>query len=969
MRRTYTWGTGDDDAADSHAGSSEKATVATGSSASLIGRQRELNALVSSLNAAAAGNGALFLLEGEPGIGKTHLARAISEEAQDRRIPVVWGRCWEEGGAPAYWPWTQVLRAVLRQRRPDAPLNVDAAWLRRLAPIVPEVAELIPADGAGTDDAPPVQFALFEAVTTLLHESVAGSTLVVVLDDLHAADHDSLRLLHFVARDLAQGRILVVGTYRGDDAARSGTDVILTKLAREGRVMPLRGLTESQVGLLVEQIAGEPAGESVVRSVHRATNGNPLYIDSITHLLVAEEQLNPTMGGPGEAAGVASLPLPPSMRDATRSRLTYLDDESRSLLRVAAVIGRTFALPVLGMVADRTQDVLLDALDDAVTRGTIRVSGAVPNSFSFEHILVRDALYRELEPSRRAELHWRVGTALEQVHRADLDPHLAELAHHFLLAIGPGRDTGRAIEYSTRAGQRAMAQTAYDEAAAHFRRALDMLVSSGSSDPVRRCDLLLALGAASTRSGDTGAGRATYLEAGELARHAGLGDRLASAALGYAGITGYHFSGRRDETLVALIEEAIGALPDGDSELRARLVARLAVALYWSDLDGRRFELSEEAVAMARRLRNPSTLAMAIHSRRYAQWGPDNFEQRLADAAQSRKLAFEANELELAVSASRWRFTDLLEDGDVAAADRELDSHAELAERLHQPFLLAHTTQFRALRANMQGRFADGEALAADARLQAHRAGNPLAGAVYGSQMLPVWWQRVEHEQLDTFLRTALRSAPPHAATTSAMALIHAELGERETAAALVEQLAAPGLGKFRHDMLFLPSLAYLTIACAELGEAVHADEIYDLLRPYAGRVVIVGAPAQACWGPVDHYLGVLAALGSRAAWAADHFEAALSAGARLGTPALLAETRLEYGTLLLGASGGDRDRARTLLEAARRSASALGLQRVADRVASVSAARRRDRPTAWESSVAGRSDRRGPTLLVAARR
>ena len=154
-----------------------------------------------------------------------------------------------------------------------------------------------------------------------------------------------------------------------------------------------------------------------------------------------------------------------------------------------------------------------------------------------------------------------------------------------------------------------------------------------------------------------------------------------------------------------------------------------------------------------------------------------------------------------------------------------------------------------------------------------------------------------------------------------------------------------------------------------ELGEAAHADEIYDLLRPYAGRVVIVGAPAQACWGPVDHYLGVLAALGSRAAWATDHFEAALSAGARLGTPALLAETRLEYGTLLLGASGGDRDRARTLLEAARRSASALGLQRVADRVASVSAARRRDRPTAWESSVAGRSDRRGPTLLVAARR
>ena len=108
------------------------------------------------------------------------------------------------------------------------------------------------------------------------------------------------------------------------------------------------------------------------------------------------------------------------------------------------------------------------------------------------------------------------------------------------------------------------------------------------------------------------------------------------------------------------------------------------------------------------------------------------------------------------------------------------------------------------------------------------------------------------------------------------MALIHAELGERETAAAMVEQLAAPGFSKFRHDMLFLPGLARLALACADLADSDHAEAIYDLLRPYAGRVVIVGAPAHACWGPVDHYLGVLATLGDRPDWAADHFEAAL---------------------------------------------------------------------------------------------
>jgi AAA ATPase-like protein len=899
--------------------------------------------LTAGLDAAADGSGQLVLLEGEPGIGKTHLARAVAEEARTRGFAVLWGRCWEEGGAPAYWPWTQVLRTVLRRRPADGLPLPDSGTLRRLLPIVPDAAALLPPDDAA-DDGAPGQFALFDAVAMFLHDAVADQPSVLLLDDLHAADQDSLRLLAFIARDLPHTRLAVVGTYRGDDAARVGADVLLARLAREGRVLPLRGLTESQVGMLVRRVAGEPAGADVVRSVHRASRGNPLYVDSITQLLVAEERLQLAGGGTEGTGGSDALPLPASIREATRARLDYLDDESRAVLRVAAVIGRTFTLPVLGSVVGRDSDEVLDVLDAAVTRGTIRESGTVAGSYYFEHILVRDALYRELEPSRRAELHWQVGTALERIHAADAEPHLAELAHHYLLAIGPGRDARRAIDYSTRAGGRAMAQTAYEEAAVHYRRALDTVIASGG-DATTRCDLLLALGAARTRSGDTGAGRATYLDAASLARDLGLGDRLASAALGYAGVTGYHFSGRRDETLVALLEEAITAIPPGDSEMRVRLLARLSVALYWSDDDCRRNELSEEAVAMARRLRGPSTLAMAIHSRRYAQWGPDNFEQRLADAALCRTLAFEANELELAVSASRWRFTDLLEDGDVAAADRELDSHAELAQRLHQPFLQALTIQFRAMRAIMQGRFRDGEALAAEARQQSERAGNALAATVFGVQMLPVWFARSEHQQLESFLGTALRSAPPHAATTAATAMIHAELGEHETGAALVEQLTAPGLRKFRHDMLFLPGLAHLATACATLGATSHAEEVYDVLRPYVGRDVVVGAPAQACWGPVDHYLGVLAALAGHDDWAMEHFESALVLASRLGAPALLAETRFELGRLLDHGPQADHDRAAALLVSARRTASALGLQRLLGRIDQLE-------PTAGESAA-----------------
>ena len=163
--------------------------------------------------------------------------------------------------------------------------------------------------------------------------------------------------------------------------------------------------------------------------------------------------------------------------------------------------------------------------------------------------------------------------------------------------------------------------------------------------------------------------------------------------------------------------------------------------------------------------------------------------------------------------------------------------------------------------------------------------------------MFPVWRQRGELEQLDAFLRTALRSAPPHAATTSAMALIHAELGELETAAAMVEQLAAPGFRKFRHDMLLLPGLAFLTLVCAKLGDPTHAEEIYDLMRPYARPCRHRRCARRRRAGGRSTTISACSpALGDRPEWATDHFEAALAAGARLGTPALLAETRLEFG-------------------------------------------------------------------------
>ena len=229
-------------------------------------------------------------------------------------------------------------------------------------------------DEQGSDDTPPVQFALFDAVAALLQEFVADQACVVILDDLHAADHDSLRLLHFLARDLPHTKLVVIGTYRGDDAVRTGADALLTKLSREGRILPLRGLTESQVGQLVEQIAGERAAGDVVRTVHRATNGNPLYVDSITHLLVAEERLNPLESPAGDRGGPGHPAVAPehARRDADTPRPTSTTSHAPCCASPpSSGAPSRCRCSAWWSVGSRTR--LLDLLDDAVNRGTIRI--------------------------------------------------------------------------------------------------------------------------------------------------------------------------------------------------------------------------------------------------------------------------------------------------------------------------------------------------------------------------------------------------------------------------------------------------------------------------------------------------------------------------------------------------------------------------------------------------------------------
>ena len=219
----------------------------------------------------------------------------------------------------------------------------------------------------------------------------------------------------------------------------------------------------------------------------------------------------------------------------------------------------------------------------------------------FTHALVREVLYEGLPAARRVRLHGRVGEALEAVYAADPGPHLAELAHHFV-AAAPGGEVARAVRAATLAGRRALDQLAWEEAAGLFERALAALELTKQPDQQQRCELLLAIGEARMAASDVAGARAAYQQAGELARRIGAAEALARAALGL----GLEYTGGIIVPVeIGLLEEALVALGSADSPLRARVLARLAKALLFTPQTQRRLQLSEEAVAMARRLGDP----------------------------------------------------------------------------------------------------------------------------------------------------------------------------------------------------------------------------------------------------------------------------------------------------------------------------------------------------------------------------
>lgn len=651
-------------------------------SSALVGRVREAEQLVGALEAMVGGQGDVLLLSGEPGVGKSALARATELAARELGALAFWGRCWEAGGGPAYWPLARALGPLLE-------LPGAERWVRAAGPalldVLPEARALAPElTPAGAVDAGTARFAVARALGLLLRRACEHAPLLLLLDDLHAADLASLELLEALAADSKSLRLLILGTLRDRELDQpSEVRPRLSSLQRVARVLPVLPLADGAARSLLERQTGV-LGDALAARVLEATRGNALFVVEMGRLLQ------------GSSPAQQELPLPLGVREAVRRRVEVLPPLTREALGVCAVLGVEAQLGIAAVLLELPGSTeLLDRIAPAEALGLLRRGAGA--SVRFEHGLVREALYQELAPEQRRSLHLRVASELER--RVVAGDAASEIAHHLLSAGSPARE--RACRAAAWAAEVAIARAAYDDAVALLERA--RAEAELELPPEGRAELLIALGRARLLAGALDAGRAACRSAAALAERQGHAPLMARAALALGAAWQFGFANREVSELAG---RALALLGAQEPALRARLLARLAAAEQpAADPDGP-IALAREAFTLARSLGDAHTLLEVLHVGMSALMDYAPPDERRALNQETLALARSLGERGAELRATQRLALDHLELGDLPAADSAILTHESLALPLaHRRHLLPLSYQ-QAMRACFAGDFA-----------------------------------------------------------------------------------------------------------------------------------------------------------------------------------------------------------------------------------------------------------------------
>jgi hypothetical protein len=867
-----------------------------------IGRQPELAELHALLEEAMTGREQrVALVGGDPGMGKTTLLEGLAAEAGEAGVRTVWGRCWEGGGTPPYWPWIQVLRAcVAAMRAQGAQLDADLA---ELGPLVPELA------ASGPPPAPPGHHdrsTLFQAVARLLGRA-GGEGLIVALDDLHGADEGSLQLLRYLARQQTRAPLLIVGTYRVREVVASRPhQLALGAVAKHGPTMRLRGLSPDDVAVLLAASGAAVRGRA--HEVHRVTDGNPFLVREAARLL---------------AAGADTV-LPAEARAVVAAHVEALDPALREVLAAAAVLGSEFPLGLLTAVAGMAGDDLLNVLARAEELQVIEAVGL--GRWSFVHSLLRDSLLKAVDGARRRSLHARAAEILQAAYG---DEAGAEVAYHFIEA----RDA-RAADAAARAARSAAAALAVEDAAAWYRKALDALAWAGGGQDRRRYDLLLRLGEASQAAGRPIEARDAYKRAIKAASALGSLELRTEAAVRCAPFA------VSDPLVIGALDDALCDLPEGDSPLRASALVAFAHVLSASSVDRNKLrQVSLQGVEMARRVGDEETLWTVLSGWHANVLGmPGALQERLRVAEELVAIAARRRDpLHLLAARQAWAH-DLFEAGRVDLARAEAEACIRTAGELRRPDARRPALVVLFEIALFEGRAHDAERLAREASDLARRAVDDDADLMFDMHFIALRRLEGRFDEVERLCREAMARwtvAGLDCGRQLALVVALGELGRFDEASSLLDHLVGdravevtsgmivPGVGWVAAPRLCCPSS--LAEVCCLLGDTVRAELLYDHLLPHADAHVVVALTESR--GVCARYLGQLAALLGRHDEADAHFQLAHLHHERLGTRLWGARGRLDHARMLLD-RGDRRDlpRARELATAAREAFAAMGL-------------------------------------------
>jgi hypothetical protein len=813
-------------------------------------------------DAARGSRGALLLVTGEPGIGKSRLVEEATARAEGFRV--VWTWCTASGSGGALRPWSRVLRGL-------AGTDAGAARVAQRSPYLSELLAGSQRPDQPRGDPETARWRLSLDLADLLATSAGSQPLLLVIDDLHEADPSSLQLLIEVAPSLRSIAVIVLATARDGERDWLAQREAWGTLNRLGECLRLRPFGEADIAeLMSEAVASQPAA-GAVRTIAARTQGNPLLV---CELLGSLQVPGPDLSGLGRV-------VPASVRAMVGARLAELTDPARQVLSAAAVLGTRFRLDVVAEVAEIPLAELGTAVGEA--QAVSLLGDAQPGEGSFRHDLIRDAMYEALPAGERMSRHGRAGAVLALFAQRGRDVAAAEVAHHLLRA---GRGClQQAAEFAGQAGDQALRVLAFEDAVRWYSLASATLAAVGAGD-ADRARMELALGEARLAAGDRAGARAGLLEVAERARRAARPDLLARAALGLgAGPVGFEV-GLLDREQIDMLEEARAALPPDAAGLGALVTARLSVALTMLASPQRRLELAQDALQAARSAGDEGAVAASLAALCDAMAGPDHCAARRQYASEIVALGGQLRDPVLELLGRRLRLVALLETGALAEADAEVLAYRATAQLLRHPLYLWYVPLWRGMRALLDGRLDDCRAALGETAALGARAASENAAMLVATQRWCLLAQLGDRKALETVLAEfeAMDLAGGWPQVTHGLML--AQLGRTDDARAQLDA-ATPLLPSLPRDSEWLATLAQVAETVGVIGPHPVASWAYQVLSPYGQHFTVEGIGA-ALRGPVHHPLGVLAAVSGNRAGAAEHFAAAVQAARAVGAPRLL---------------------------------------------------------------------------------